>query len=136
MTRDRLLTGVAIAAMLAAIVAGLIVSGSPQRQRELRFDERRVSDLRGLSNAVSRHYRETRRLPETLERLVDGMALSAVPRDPGTNEAYEYEIDGPRDFHLCATFLRASPNSAPDEFWNHPDGRHCFRFDFSSMRFD
>lgn len=136
MTGNRLLASLAVAVTSAAVIAGLIVSGSPQRQRELRLDERRVSDLRNLSSAISRHFRDTGRLPETLDRLVDGRILSTMPRDPETNETYAYEIDGPREFRLCAEFLLASHPPGTGEFWSHTDGQQCFSFDYSSLRLE
>jgi hypothetical protein len=132
-TVSRLVPVIAVAAVLAAIVTGLIVSGSPQRQRELRFDERRVAELRQLSNALGRFYRETGRLPDALDALVDGRNLNQLPRDPASDEVYDYAKSATAAFKLCAVFTHESDESI-DDFWQHAPGRQCFDFDYSAMR--
>ena len=52
-----------IAVVVAAVIAGLWLIGSPADQRQQRLDERRVSDLEQLSQAVYRHRNERRALP-------------------------------------------------------------------------
>jgi hypothetical protein len=126
----------AVSVFVAAVVAGLVISGSPGRQRALRLDEQRVADLRSLSNALSRYYRETRKLPGQLEALVDGRALAYMPRDPLADVLYEYEVLEPYAFDLCAAFELESVNAQAGDFWDHGQGRQCFRFDYSTMRFD
>lgn len=135
MSWQRLASAFAIAVVVAAIVARLVISGSPERQRLLRLDEQRVSDLRNLSQWVSSSYSNARELPEELAGLVDGRMLSALPRDPESGQVYEYEVLERRVFQLCAEFALASEDRQPDEFWSHEAGRKCFRFDLSSMRF-
>lgn len=130
----KLTAGVAVIVIAAAVVAGLMITGSPREQRLARFDERRVTDLSSLSNSLSRHYLETGELPETLTELMDGRIRSSLPRDPVTDRSYGYEFTGPRRFELCAEFARASPASMEDEFWAHPAGRECFEFDFGDLR--
>jgi hypothetical protein len=132
---QKLAAGLVIVVVVAAIVAGLVISGSPERQRLLRLDERRVNDLRTLSQWVSVHYSSTRELPAELAELVDGRTMSSVPRDPESNEAYAYEILERRVYQLCADFGLPSEDPQPDQFWAHETGRQCFRFDLSSMRF-
>lgn len=123
----------AIVVVAAAVVAGLLVTGTPQRQRELRLDERRVSDLLVLSSALTRRYGETGRLPASIDALVDGRFLSTLPRDPASDESYVYESTGAASYRLCATFAREAGAPGAAEFWYHPPGRHCFDFDYSEM---
>ena len=134
MSRERLAMGLAIALVVAVIVAGLVVSGSPQRQRMLRLDERRVADLRSLQNSLTYRYTETGVLPATLADLVDGRILTAVPRDPESGEQYLYEMTERRAFRLCAEFAMPSEGPEPEDFWAHAAGRQCFDFDFSTVR--
>lgn len=135
MSGQKLGAGLATAVVVAAIVAGLVISGSPQRQRLLRLDEQRVSDLQSLSASLSTHYASTRELPAELAGLVDGRIRSSLPRDPETDQAYAYALLERRVFELCAEFALPSDDPQPDEFWSHEAGRQCFRFDLSSMRF-
>lgn len=134
MTSGKLVPAIIVALVAAAVVAGLVVSGSPQRQRELRFDQRRVADLRSLSSALERRYRETGELPAALELLVDGRIVSALPRDPVSEMQYGYETTTRSAYRLCAEFTLAAENVAPGEFWDHGPGRHCYAFDYSELR--
>lgn len=136
MTGSRLVAILATAAVVAAIVAGLILTGSPATQRTLRLDERRVADLRRLSTGVSRYYNDTGELPDRLDRMVDGRILSALPRDPISDEPYGYEIASRGQFRLCADFALETEAGVADDFWSHDAGPTCYDFDFSSRRLD
>lgn len=120
--------------VVAAIVAGLLISGSPERQRLLRADETRVSDLQRIANSLQRYYLETGQLPDELNTLVNGWTTAGLPVDPGTERAYEYEVTGDRSFRLCAVFALESGQQDPrQEFWNHTAGRNCFPQDYSRL---
>jgi type II secretory pathway pseudopilin PulG len=125
-----------VAVVIAAVVAGLVISGSPAEQRRLRADDRRVGDLQQLTRAIQRYYEETERLPETLDALVNGWISSELPRDPDTEAEYDYEITGSSAFRLCAEFARASRPNAEPEFWSHGAGGHCYSLDFSELVLD
>lgn len=122
--------------VVSAIIAGLIVSGSPFEQRLLRADARRVSDIRQLAGSIERYFSDTERLPPDLETLVNGWASTGIPRDPETAQGYDYEIVGDRVYRLCAAFARdVSADTQPD-FWAHGEGRHCYLFDYSDIVLD
>ena len=135
MSWQRLGSALAIVVVVGATVAGLVISGSPERQRLLRLDERRIRDLQSLSNGISLQYQTTRELPADLAGLVDGRIRSSVPRDPVSGEQYAFEILERREFQLCAEFALPSEDVPPDDFWSHEAGRQCFRFDLASLRF-
>lgn len=125
--------GAAIAvggAAAVAIVAGLMVAGSPAEQRRLKLDERRVSDLQSLARALERRHASTGHLPARLGDALDGLVLSALPVDPVTDTPYEYEVVGASRFRLCATFSTESGRVEQD-FWAHGSGHHCFELDLS-----
>ncbi len=131
----------ALAAFVLLVVGGLAVAGSPGAERQRRFDERRVEDLRTiygelLNQVVGADWRNPQVAPVLrgpLPPSLDDVATRAMrqrPRvaDPATGAPYEYEVTGASSFRLCATFdaVRDDPN---DLVWNHPAGRHCFDFD-------
>lgn len=129
MNGHRLAVVGSIAAVVAAVVAGLWSIGSPGEQRLRRFDERRVSDLTQLSQAVYRYHGDQHALPGNASDLVNGRRLSRLPLDPSTEEPYEYRVNGERQFELCAVFDRSSRSEEAKDFWYHGAGRRCYEFD-------
>jgi hypothetical protein len=120
-----------ITAVVAAVAAGLWSIGSPGEQRLRRLDERRVSDLIQLSQAIYRHHNERHALPSAASDVVNGSlrGLSRLPLDPSTEEPYEYRVTGERKFELCAVFSGASRSVDANDFWYHDAGRRCYEFD-------
>ncbi|HEU4812617.1 MAG TPA: hypothetical protein VFS99_00055 [Xanthomonadaceae bacterium] len=116
------------AVVLGAVVAAMLVMDSPSRQRAERLDGIRVDDLQLLASRIDAHADVHERLPERLA-VVSGAPGRAVA-DPGTGQAYQYEITGERSYRLCATFETApqgsgAPMPVHDE-WRHGEGRQCF----------
>jgi hypothetical protein len=137
----RVFAGVASGIVLATIVTGFLVTGSPWNARQQRFDDRRVEDLQNINNAIQDYalgesrFRPLaersieRALPATLER-VEAVATGLRPdiRDPQTDRPYGYEVLSERRYRLCAEFgFERDQELAPE--WNHPAGAHCFEFD-------
>jgi hypothetical protein len=132
---DRAFAGVATAAVVAAIAAGFWVLGTPGRQREIAADRQRLQDVAAIAQRLHERYTadsDSFELPATLP-------ATAPSTDPLTNQPYEYERLGNREFELCATFdtdssthRLSNQNSTPEaQRWQHPEGRHCFEFDVS-----
>lgn len=121
-------------AVIAMIVAGFVVAGSPLKQRALRFDERRVNDLQLLQSEIINQWVAKEKLPESLEALKDSISGFVAPVDPETEQAYEYRVLGAEKFELCATFTLPSRDEVkgrsiypyPTENWTHGAGRVCF----------
>ena len=123
-----------IAAVAAAVVVGLAITGSPAEQRLLRLDEQRVAELQQLVGRAEGRWERDGRLPDTADDLVDGQFLTRLPTDPSTGQPYEYRITRPRQFEVCATFDRASRPDLAGDFWFHEAGQRCFAFDLSERR--
>lgn len=113
--------------VLVAIVAGLMVGGSPEAERDRRLDEMRVADLQRLAGVISVYYEKTSSLPVSVAALVDGQSLQSEPLDPVTAEPYGYEIQANDAYALCATFDNRSDIARDADFWSHDAGRVCFR---------
>ena len=129
------LIGVSVV-VIAAVAAGLVISGSPQQQRSIRADDERVNDLQRLSRVIERFYRETEALPPDLAALLNGWISQEIPRDPETDQTYDYELQDETAYRLCAEFsLESRPGRQP-EFWNHAVGRQCFAFDYADIVLD
>jgi hypothetical protein len=130
---DRAFAAVATVAVGLAIAAGFWVLGTPGRQREIAADRQRLQDVAAIAQRLHERYltdNDSFELPATLDAI-------ELRNDPLTNQPYEYERLGDRDFELCATFdtdssthRLSTQQSNPDAArWQHPEGRHCFEFD-------
>lgn len=138
------------AVVLAAVIAGFFIVGSPAAQRARRFDAERVSHLQMLQSGIMNYWIYKDELPKTQEDLTDDITGFASSRDPETGEQYEYRATGLLSFELCAVFKTDAaeqdpwhPKEAPiplgypdapsrvpaptgNDIWSHPAGRHCF----------
>ncbi|HUE72496.1 MAG TPA: DUF5671 domain-containing protein [Pirellulaceae bacterium] len=141
------------AAIAATIVGlsmtlGFVMVESPLAARLRRFDERRVSDLQAIADAIERmsierdfdgdhrNARLKRPLPESLDQLNewlrDDFSRQVTLFDPQTAKPYEYRVKSETTYELCAEFSlsdtvgRTSWSYGSSREWNHPSGRHCF----------
>ncbi len=139
--------------VLAAIVGGFIVVGSPAKQRALRYDQQRLSELQSIQWQVLDYWQRKEKLPVTLADLNDTISGGRPLVDPETKQPYEYAVKTPTSFELCATFglptednegrgeygyggggFMAMPTRVyydgggiiEDENWKHEAGRSCF----------
>jgi hypothetical protein len=121
------LSGVAVTVML---ILGFLYIGTPNTQRMLRADRKRVQDLYQLGAKIQGLWAEKHQLPQHLDELPD---IALV--DPVTRAAYEYRITEGSRYQLCATFVASSSqnDAAGSSTWSHPAGRHCFDFDAAQM---
>jgi hypothetical protein len=124
------------AAVLAVLVIGLVLAGSPRTARLQDLDQRRVLALQRIETAIQSHYQDVRALPAALDSLVEVKRLvPAELLDPVTGARFEYVLLDSVRYQLCATFdqpdslgdrLGHSPERSP-RFWSHGAGRTCFR---------
>ncbi|MCX6702603.1 MAG: DUF5671 domain-containing protein [Candidatus Wolfebacteria bacterium] len=123
---------------LAALVViyGFFAVGSPFKQRQIRFDEQRVSDLQNIQGQAVYFWQQKNKLPQSLADLTDSISGFKAPGDPDTKQAYEYKITGILSFELCGNFNLSSGDSRlnaakplgvnNNDNWNHDAGRVCF----------
>lgn len=130
----QLLLGFVIGLVALAIIAGLVMMGSPGDARARRLDERRVADLSRITLATDGYRSRHNRLPGSLQELAQDPEMSVPARDPATGDAYEYQVLGPKNYELCARFERTDPDSSypepqsgTDDGWRHGTGRQCFQ---------
>lgn len=128
---------VALVVILASIVWGFSVLGSPRTQRLYKYDNQKVNDLMSISNEIANYYSNKGVLPNALNELSTGYYVPIL-QDSQTQKPYEYEKTGNLTYNLCADFNLESAKDATvsvpypvysgDGFmnWNHSAGRHCF----------
>jgi hypothetical protein len=118
-----------------AVIAGFVVAGSPQSQRLVNLDQRRVGDLSSIQWQITNYWQNKQTLPAQLTDLNNPLSSFMVPQDPDAKQVYEYMTTGPLSFKLCATFAtdntvdaQKQPSMAYDqnEYWVHAKGRQCF----------
>ncbi len=136
---------VSVVIIIGSIILGFSVIGSPQTQRERRYDSERANDLQSIQWQVVNYYQQKASIPATLELLNDPLSGFEVPVDPETGTAYEYRVIGQSAlaFELCANFSQESLVSQDNylakpmmyepsisarypETWEHGSGRTCF----------
>ena len=98
------------AVVLAAVVTGFLVMGSPKDARKEELDRRRVEDLRMLANLMTPE--PGRPLRDSLDLNGYSPDLKAQVTDPVTKQPYEYHVVDSTHFELCATFDTGSVSCA------------------------
>lgn len=115
-TARRILAVAGLVLILAAVIGGFVIVGSPSKQRDIRFDSQRVSDLTNIQWRLVNAWQQTGKLPQSLDALRDPISGANIPTDPETGAAYAYTAKSgtaPTDssmpsFELCATFALPS----------------------------
>lgn len=109
--------GIIAALVVAAVVLGFFIMGSPRTQRLMRFDAQKVSDLQNVQYQITNYYQQKGVLPATLKDLEDPLQGFVMPVDPqlseGTQYSYEYTLVPPLTFKLCATFNLEAQKTQP-----------------------
>lgn len=126
--------------VLASVILGFFIIGTPAKQRAYRFDEQRIQNLQIIQNEILKYWQQKQALPENLSLLEDSISGFKVPTDPDTQVTYEYKITNPLAFDLCADFKTVSnnqnnfkngamyevPSGDFQQNWNHQAERTCF----------
>ncbi len=128
LSSGRVLLGLGIAVGIVAVIAGVMVAGTPGEGRMQRLDRVRANDLRSIAMSIDDFWERHERLPDSLGELVADPRAQVSIENPGTEQEYEYRILDENSYELCAVFALASisNNRARDAFWLHDAGRHCF----------
>jgi hypothetical protein len=136
----RTFSTVTFAIVALTIVWGIVLAGSPGQERERKFDDQRLQDLRTIESEiytithdnkpVTGYETELRKpLPASLDEVSKNATYAAVTTtDPETGVPYEYTVETPTTYKLCASFNLAREQQY-DVFWDHPAGHHCYEFD-------
>lgn len=140
----RLLEGTGLLIVAGALALGFALAGSPLTARQYRMDEKRVADLRALHDAiqdmttrrVNSEVIVTRALPRTLDEVAEYQRTRQSVRelnlaDPATGEPYAYQVTDATTYELSAQF-DLQRDKTQDLFWNHPAGRHGYKFKLQS----
>lgn len=122
---------------LATVVFGYIQIDSPSVAREVRVDQKQITDLQNIQWRIEGNHQDGASLPTSLEQVFTDFP---APTAPEGREAYEYRVTGDNTYQLCATFAQATPSGernstkpsyGEDDYWRnnnweHTEGRKCF----------
>jgi hypothetical protein len=126
----KFLVAAVTAFVVAALIAAIVVLGSPALQRQRHLDERRVRDLSSISANINFYASTHNALPPDLATLGKEPGPRRAPNDPDTGAPYEYSVLTAESYQLCAVFALPSPETdAPymeRDGWTHAAGRQCF----------
>jgi hypothetical protein len=136
---------ISLLVVIGMLVLGFLMAGSPAKQREIRMDEQRISDLQNLQYEVINYWQYKEELPASLDALKNDITGFMPPLDPETKAPYEYAVLEPLKFKLCATFNLPNPYSnnqntgqtipvpyyqgypgTMNQAWDHEAGQKCF----------
>lgn len=99
--------------VIGAIIYSFCIMGSPAKQRLLRLDDKRITDLQAIQYQVINYWQQKEQLPADLKTLVNPLSGFSLPVDPEfeKGKVYEYNITDKtkRIFELCATFSLPMP---------------------------
>ncbi len=143
---NKIFLSIGTAIVAVAVIWGIVLAGSPGSERERKFDERRIEDLRTIQSEIgnivygvradmprpSEPAAPIKPVPRTLQEVQEQAIYQKINlNDPETQVPYIYTIGSDTKYELCATF-NAVRDQAYDIFWNHPAGYHCFEIDVTS----
>ena len=86
-TLGTVLSGAAVTTVIAAVVAGIFVLGSPTEERARGIDRRRVADLRAIAAATDLYWTRHSQLPATLDDLSTRVRTTVFSARGGRNHA-------------------------------------------------
>ncbi len=131
----------AIVVVVATLGYSVYLVGTPGQQRDVRLDERRVDDLRDISNNIDTYLELNGAIPEKLEELKGPRYFVRSVEDPDTGVPYEYRVIEGTQYELCAVFTtdssegrRGERTSFSDTVWDHGAGLTCFQLTASRER--
>ncbi len=129
--------------VLGAVIYGYSYIEKPSEVRQMRLDEKQITDLRDIYWNIEDAYRTTKTLPASLDILYTNQKR---PTAPEGRALYTYTILDDSTFELCAEFAKPSakyespskqsvPNTSSSEKdiwfqnnnWEHGVGVTCFK---------
>jgi len=125
------LLAVVTAVVVAVIVWGFFLTGTPRQARRFALDQKRIEDISDFSDELYQAWKKHHEPPpSSLDEYMEAHPLADGLLDPVTKKAYGYRSLGEGKYEMCATFDAAVGDEgeygAP---WAHPAGDYCFRFD-------
>ena len=136
----RALLIVVVLVVAGCVVYALTLTGSPGSQRDMRLDERRVSELSNIAMNIDLFWDLNRELPDDFDDMPSPTYYVDSVDDPVTGVRYEYRVlEAPR-YELCAVFSTDTTGAVhgdrgfSERRWDHQEGRNCFELEAQSSK--
>jgi hypothetical protein len=131
--RDRWFGIAATIVVVAFVIMGFVLTGSPARVRARQMDDQRLQRISEI--AVELHERvapkpagQGLKLPSSLDQVLTLSSNDTV--DPATDKPFEYiPAAAGTKYELCAVFDTDVTRNDVAALWVHPPGHHCFALD-------
>jgi len=130
-------TLVALVFVVALVVWGFAVIGSPRTQQLIKYDQQKISDLQGLNYQLQNYYQMHGNIPSAIFDLDCAQSPSNC-MDKQTNKSYEYIKTGDVSYEFCAVFNKSSADEkipyttyyaeTGPNFSQYDAGRSCFEY--------
>ena len=125
--------------VLATLLWGFTIVGSPATQRARKMDQTRVEYLVSIQHQLQSYFYTYGKLPDSLpvqSSVFDSYSFT-LPVDPTTRQPFEYYKKSETEYELCATFEASGLvvdgksvgmyyGGIDSEYWQHDKGRKCF----------
>jgi len=86
--------------VLALIVEGIIIAGSPISQKDIQLDNNRLQAFESIKYQIENYYKTNNKLPASLGE----MSSNVSTQDPETKTSFDYKIIPPYSYQLCTIF--------------------------------
>jgi hypothetical protein len=130
MSRNAWAAIAATVGVVAVVILGFRVLGSPGTQRMVQSDLRTVRTLAELAQQINARWASSEKaLPKDLEKFA-----TSVKQNQVDGKSFGYRVKSGSEYELCATFAtdtRDTSATNTDDRWIHPKGNYCFQFDAS-----
>ena len=115
--------------VVAVIILGFRVIGSPKTQRLIKSDVSTLRVLQNLAQKIKFSRTSGQGLPANLDQFPD-----SEKKNPVTNKFFTYRPKTDTAYELCTTFAAEGPNFEVGDThadWAHPQGDYCFQLNTS-----
>lgn len=134
---------VSLVLVVSGVVWSVNVIGSPSKTRDIKLDEQKLQDLKGIENNIQYYVQSHNTLPSSLRDMSDKYSYSLNISDKETGKDYGYTpgsfasttSSSEFSYKLCATFHLASDKSNGNYYWRaHEAGYQCFDIEDRIMK--
>ena len=121
-----------VVVVVGCLAYAFYLMGTPGQQRDVSFDQERVSNLSNISRNIDLYWELNQELPEALGQMSGPRYFVNRVHDPESGRPYEYRVLEGADYELCAVFSTDTPaldeRNRPfsERSWDHGAGRTCF----------